>query len=51
MKEKKNITIQDAINHFRYGISHDIFSEPVTTYARMAVEALEKQLLSENGGK
>ena len=38
----KRITIDDAINHFKYGISHDIFSEPVTTYARMAVEALEK---------
>ena len=43
-KAKKAITIQDAINHFQYGISHDIFSEPVTSYARMAVEALEKQL-------
>lgn len=33
-------TKEDAINHFEYGISHDIFSEPVTTYARMAIEAL-----------
>lgn len=33
-----------AIEHFSYGISHDIYSEPVTTYARLAVEALmEKQ--------
>ena len=44
-KAKKDISIQDAISHFKYGISHDIFSEPVTTYAKMAVEALEKQLL------
>ena len=43
---KKNITIQDAINHFKYGISHDIFSEPVTTYAEMAIAALEKQVAS-----
>lgn len=41
---KKSITIQDAIDHFKYGISHDIFKEPVTTYAEMAIEALEKQL-------
>ena len=34
---------QEAINHFKYGITHDIFSEPVTSYAKMAVEALEKQ--------
>lgn len=43
--EKRNtVTIEDAIVHFKYGISHDIFSEPVTTYARMAAEALEKQI-------
>jgi hypothetical protein len=41
---QKEITIEDAINHFKYGISHDIFKEPVTSYAQMAVEALEKQL-------
>ncbi|MBO5828826.1 MAG: hypothetical protein J6R59_10315 [Paludibacteraceae bacterium] len=41
---KKEITIQNAINYYNYGISHDIFKEPVTSYARMAVEALEKQL-------
>ena len=41
--EKRNgITIEDAINHFKYGITHDIFKEPVTTYAKMAVEALKK---------
>jgi hypothetical protein len=43
-KAKKTVYIQDAINHFQYGISHDIFSEPVTSYAKMAVEALEKEL-------
>ena len=32
-----------AIEHFHYGITHDIFSEPVTTYARLAVEALREQ--------
>ena len=41
---RKNISIQDAINHFKYGISHDIFKEPVTSYAKLAVKALEKQL-------
>lgn len=35
---------EDAIEHFKYGISHDIFKEPVTSYARIAVESLEKQL-------
>ncbi len=40
----KNITIEDAIEHFKHGISHDIFSEPVTTYAKLAVEALEEQI-------
>lgn len=39
---KKSAVIEDAINHFKYGITHDIFKEPVTTYAKMAVEALEK---------
>ena len=43
-KAKKDITIEDAIAHFKHGITHDIFSEPVTTYAKMAVEALEKQI-------
>lgn len=41
------MSIKDAINYFEYGISHDIFSEPVTTYAKLAVEALEKQLKEE----
>ena len=40
-KARENIKIEDAINHFKYGISHDIFSEPVTSYAKLAIKALE----------
>ena len=36
--------IEQAISHYKYGISHDIFKEPVTTYARLSIEALEKQI-------
>ena len=36
-----NVNIDDAINHFKYGVSHDIFSEPVTSYAKLAIMALE----------
>ena len=36
-------TIEQAISHYKYGISHDIFAEPVTTYAQLSIEALEKQ--------
>lgn len=43
---RKQISIKDAIEHFEYGISHDIFKEPVKSYARLAVEALKKQLES-----
>lgn len=39
-KTVKDISIEKAIEHFKYGISHDIFKEPVTSYAKMAVEAL-----------
>ena len=46
-KARKDTSIQDAINHFKHGISHDIFSEPVRTYAKLAVKALEKQLEEE----
>lgn len=35
--------VKQAISHFWYGVSHDIFSEPVTTYAKLAIEALEKE--------
>ena len=43
-KAKKDITVDDAIAHFKYGISHDIFSEPVTTYAKLAIEAMEEKI-------
>ena len=36
--------IKKAIEHYNYGISHDIFREPVTSYARLAVDALERQV-------
>jgi hypothetical protein len=36
--------IKEAISHYRYGIKCDIFSEPVTSYAKLAVEALERQI-------
>ena len=42
-RRNKKVGIKEAISHFKYGISHDIFSEPVTSYARMAIEALGKQ--------
>ena len=35
--------VEQAISHFGYGVSHDIFSEPVKTYAKLAIEALEKE--------
>ena len=35
--------VEQAISHFSYGVSHDIFSEPVTTYAKLAIEALKKE--------
>lgn len=40
----KNILTERAISHYKYGISHDIFAEPVTTYAKLSIEALEKRL-------
>ena len=36
--------VKKAIEHYNYGISHDIFREPVTTYATLAVTALEKKV-------
>ena len=36
--------MEQAINHYEYGISHDIFSEPVTSYAKLSVAALKKQI-------
>ena len=35
--------IKKAIEHYNYGISHDIFREPVTSYAKLAVDSLERQ--------
>ena len=35
--------VEQAISHFEHGVSHDIFSEPVTTYAKLAIEALKKE--------
>ena len=37
-----SVGIDEAINHFKYGISHDIFNEKVAGYARLAIVALEK---------
>ena len=31
-----------AKEHFTYGITHDIFSEPVTSYAKTALWAFEE---------
>ena len=42
MDDKERL-IKQAISHFSYGVSHDIFSEPVTTYAKLAIEAIKKQ--------
>ena len=39
--------IERAIEHFEYGITHDIFSEPVTTYAKLAVEAMRGKMDAE----
>ena len=36
-------TIEEAILHFEHGVSHDIFTEPVTSYAKMAIAALREQ--------
>ena len=39
--------IQEAIRHYEYGISHDIFKEPVATYAELAIDALKKLFVYE----
>lgn len=38
------VTIEQVIDHYKYGISHDIFREPVISYAELSIEALEKQI-------
>lgn len=50
IKRSNTATIEDAVNHFKYGISHDIFSEPVISYAKLAIEALEKEIEDEEEG-
>ena len=42
------MTREEAIAHFNYGVTHDIFSEPVTSYAKMAIAALREQESAEN---
>lgn len=44
LRMTREVTKADAIKHFKYGITHDIFSEPVISYAKLAIEALEKQM-------
>ncbi len=45
LPDKSNQTkYSDAISHFNYGIAHDIFKEPIRTYAQIAAEACEKQI-------
>lgn len=41
--------IEKAIDHYQYGISHDIFSEPVTTYAILAITALREKQARDKG--
>lgn len=36
------MTVQEAIKHYKHGITHDIFKEPVTTYAKLAIESMEE---------
>ena len=36
--------IEAAKAHFNYGVKCDIFSEPVRSYAKTAISALEKQI-------
>lgn len=37
--------VSEAISYFKYGVAHDIFAEPVTTYANLAAAALEDLFL------
>ena len=46
---REKIKIEDAIRHFKHSINHDIYSEPVKSYVKLAVKALEKQLKEEGG--
>lgn len=44
MNKNKEKEINAAIQYYSYGISHDIFAEPVITYAKLAIEALKKHM-------
>ena len=37
------VTAKEAIKYYEYGITHDIFKEPVTSYARLAIESLSTE--------
>ena len=43
LNKEEPTTIQKAISYYNYGIKCDIFKEPVTTYAKLAVDALKNQ--------
>lgn len=43
-KEVNTNMIREAIAYYKYGITHDIFQEPVTSYAKLAIDALNKQI-------
>lgn len=43
-RAKRELEIQAAIAHYSRGINEDIFSPEVTTYARLAVDALKSKL-------
>ena len=34
--------IEEAIGYFKYGISHDVFSEEMIKIAKISIEALER---------
>ena len=34
--------IEEAVGYFKYGISHDLFSEDMIKIAKISIEALEK---------
>lgn len=44
------ISVENAIRHFQYCISHGVYKEPVLSYARMAVKALRAHQDAENNG-
>ena len=38
----KSKEIEEAIRYFKYGISHDLFSEDMIRIAKVSIEALER---------